>query len=179
MACSVVRVSVATLVLGAALPAAAQERRDHALVAPSAAVAAAWAREAQERQMPNSRSQSGRVERHTIPPAVSADDERLQVLKPRSKPLTTLYASYGVLQGLDLYSTIAARQHGAREVNPVMNAGYAQASLVKGLTAAVTVAAVKNIEKRSRKAAVITMVAVNVATAAVVAHNIRNVHRLQ
>jgi hypothetical protein len=91
---------------------------------------------------------------------------------PRS--LKVLYMSYGVLQGLDMYSTILARQNGAREVNPMMDTGYAQASLVKGLMATGTFAAVKNLEKKNRKAAVVTMVALNVVNAAVVANNFRN-----
>ena len=93
---------------------------------------------------------------------------------PASKSLKALYASYGVLQGLDTYSTIAARQIGAREANPLMNVGYAQGALMKGLMTAGTFAAVKHLDKKNRTAAVVTMVALNVVNASVVAINLRN-----
>jgi hypothetical protein len=116
-------------------------------VAPSAAVAAEWAKEA---------AQHG----------------------PSSKALNTLYASYGVLQTLDMVSTIQARNRGAREVNPVMAGSYGQAATVKVLLAATTMVAIKQLEKKSRKAAFVTMIAMNVATAAVVANNVRNAQKL-
>src|SRR4029078_3158778 len=73
--------------------------------APSAAVAAAWAKEA-------------------------------ELKGPSSSGMNTLLASYGALQTLDMVSTIKARQMGAREVNPVMNGGFGQASMTKALLAA-------------------------------------------
>jgi hypothetical protein len=130
--------AVAALSLGLAAPGTAQEQND-GFVAPSAAVADAWAREA-----------------------------------PTPKSLKVLYASYGVLQGLDTYSTIAARQNGAREANPFMNVGYVEGALVKGLMAAGTFAAVRHLDRRNGKAAVVTMVALNVVNATVVAINLRN-----
>jgi hypothetical protein len=136
---SIIYFGIAALSLGLAVPVAAQEQGAQPSMAPSAAVAAAWGREAST---------------------------------PR--PLKVLYMSYGALQGLDMYSTMVARQNGAREVNPMMNIGYAQASVVKGLMVTGTFAAVKNLEKKNRKAAVVTMVALNVVTAAVVANNFRN-----
>jgi hypothetical protein len=135
---SIIFVTVAALSLGLAAPVTAQENGG-GFVAPSAAVADAWARET-----------------------------------PTPKSLKVLYASYGVLQGLDTYSTIAARQNGAREANPLMNVGYAEGALVKGLMAAGTFAAVKHLDKKNRKAAVVTMVALNVVNATVVAINMRN-----
>jgi acetyl-CoA carboxylase alpha subunit len=125
--------------LGVAVPVAAQEHGAQRLVAPSAAVAAAWTREAST---------------------------------PRS--LKALYVSYGALQGLDMYSTIVARQNGAREMNPIMNTRYARASVVKALMVTGTFAAVKNLEKKNRRAAVFTVVGLNVVTAAIVANNFRN-----
>lgn len=130
---------VAAVFLAVAVPVAAQEPGTQGLVAPSAAVAAAWAKEA---STPGS--------------------------------LKALYTSYGVLQGLDMWSTILARHNGAREMNPLMNTGFAGASLVKGLMTTGTFAAVNSLEKKNRKAAVVTMVALNVVNAAVVAHNFRN-----
>jgi hypothetical protein len=97
---------------------------------------------------------------------------------PSSAALKALYGSYGALQTLDMVSTIKARQQGAREVNPMMTGSYGQASATKVLLAAATVAGVKAIEKKSRKAAVVTMVALNVATAAVVVNNYKNARQL-
>jgi hypothetical protein len=118
------------------------------VVAPSAAVAAAWAKEADAHKGPSA-------------PAFNA-----------------LYGSYGALQTLDMVSTFKARQQGAREVNPVMAGGFGQASARKMLLAAAAVAGVKSLEKKNRKAAFATMVVLNVATAAIVVNNYRNVRQL-
>ena len=67
---------------------------------------------------------------------------------------------------------------GAREVNPIMGGRYGQASMTKALLAAASLVGVKGIEKKSRKAAFVTMVALNVASAAIVANNYRNVRQL-
>ena len=117
------------------------------ILAPSAAVAAAWAKEAAPKG-------------------------------PSSGALNVLYGSYGALQTLDMVSTIKARQQGAREVNPIMNGSYGQATATKVLLAAATMGGVKAIEKKSRGAALVTMIALNVATAAVVATNYRNSRQL-
>jgi len=117
------------------------------VVAPSAAVAAEWAKEA----APHG---------------------------PSSKALNALYAGYGVLQTLDMVSTIQARNRGAREVNPLMAGSYGQAATVKVLLAAGTMTAIKQLEKKSRKAAFVTMIALNIATAAVVVNNVRNAQKL-
>ena len=116
--------------------------------APSSAVAAAWAKEAQ------------------------------QPKGPSTAALKALYGSYGALQTLDMVSTVKARQQGAREVNPMMTGSYGQASATKVLLAAATVAGVRALEKKNRKAAVVTMVALNVATAAVVVNNYKNARQL-
>ena len=118
----------------------ADERRSGEVVAPSPAVAAAWAKEAG--------SSSGAVR--------------------------TLFVSYALVQGLDMASTIQARNRGAVEANPFMQGNYAKGMAVKAAFGAVTMLAVRQIEKKNKKAAVITMIAANVATAAVVANNIRN-----
>jgi hypothetical protein len=93
---------------------------------------------------------------------------------PSSKALAALYGSYGALQALDMASTIAARNRGAREANPMLAGGYGQATATKALMAGASVAAVQFVAKKSRKAAFVTMIALNVATAAVVANNVRN-----
>ena len=96
-----------------------------------------------------------------------------------SGAMRTLYAGYGVLQGLDMVSTVVARNRGAVEVNPNMQGGYARGVAVKAALGIVTVCAVRGIEKKSKKAAVFTMIALNVATAAVIANNMRVARRLK
>jgi hypothetical protein len=92
--------------------------------------------------------------------------------------LNTLYGAYSALQTLDMVSTIKARQQGAREVNPMMSGSYGQASATKLLLTAATMGSVKALEKKNRKAAFVTMIALNVATAAIVANNYKNVRQL-
>jgi hypothetical protein len=96
-----------------------------------------------------------------------------------SAAVRTLYATYGVVQGLDMMSTVMARNRGAVEANPAMQGSYAKGVAVKVATGAVTMLAVRAIEKKSKKAAIITMIGANVATAAVVAHNMRIARRLK
>lgn len=98
------------------------------------------------------------------------------VAPPANRPaaLVPMYASLGVLQGFDIYSTTASLESGAVEVNPVMKlvAGRNVASIV--VKAAATAGAIYFTErawKQNRKGAVILMTAINVAAAAVVAHN--------
>ena len=97
---------------------------------------------------------------------------------PSSAALKALYGSFGALQTLDMVSTIKARQQGAREVNPMMSGNYGQAAATKVLLAAATLAGVKVLEKKNRKAAFVTMVALNVATAAIVVNNYKNARQL-
>lgn len=104
--------------------------------------------------------------------------QALTVQKPKtSGSVKALYATYGVLQGLDMYSTAAARRNGAREANPMMNTGFAQAGALKTVMTAATVIAVKNLEKKNKKAAVVTLIAINATTALVVANNMKNAAR--
>jgi len=96
-----------------------------------------------------------------------------------SAAVKTLFVTYGVVQGLDMASTIAARNRGAVEVNPLMRGGYGKGMVVKAALGAVTMLAVRGIEKKSKKAAVMTMIAINVGTAAVIANNLRIAKRLR
>lgn len=96
-----------------------------------------------------------------------------------SAAVKALFVSYGVVQGLDMASTMRARNRGAVEANPVMQGSYAKGFAVKAALGAVTMLAVKQIEKKSKKAAIITMIAANVGTAAVIAHNMRNANRVR
>lgn len=105
-----------------------------------------------------------------------AQEEAPQSSSPAIK---ALYGSYGVMQGLDMYSTIVARQRGAVEANPLMKTGFTRAAGFKALMGASTMLAVKAIEKKNKKAAIITMIALNSVTAVVVANNVRNARRLR
>jgi hypothetical protein len=141
-----VRPVIAFILLCVSAPAFAADNAD--VVAPSPAVAAAWANEAKAKG-------------------------------PSRVALTALYGSYGALQTLDMVSTIKARQQGAREVNPMMAGSYGQASATKLLLAAATVGGVKALEKKNRKAAFVTMIALNAATAMIVVNNYHNVRQLR
>ena len=140
---------VAALML-TALPVSAQEmlaeQAKPVVTVPSAAVLDAWAREGQ----------------------------KLTLVKP-SKPsaaVRNLFVTYGAVQGLDVISTAIARNRGASEANPVLRGGFAQGLAIKAGLGVATVLAVKAVQKKSKKAAIITMIALNVATAAVVVNNI-------
>jgi hypothetical protein len=143
---SLLRPMVAVLLLSSAAPVWAADKAAEP-VAPSAAVAAAWAAEEAQRG-------------------------------PSPKILNALYGSYGALQALDMASTMSARTRGARELNPILDGGYGQATATKALLAAASVGAVRLIQQKSRKAALVTMIALNVATAAVVITNTRNARQL-
>ena len=93
---------------------------------------------------------------------------------PRPAPLLPLYASLAVLQGLDIYTTSAAMSRGGVEVNPGMKpvAGKTWASVaVKAAATAGSVYFIERAWKQNRKGAVVLATVINVAAAAVVAHN--------
>ena len=98
---------------------------------------------------------------------------------PSSKAMNALLGSYGAIQALDMASTIRARQAGAREVNPIMTGSYAQATAMKAALSLGALGAVKLMGKRNRKAAFVTLVALNIASAAVMASNMRNLQQLK
>ena len=95
---------------------------------------------------------------------------------PSSRPgaLVPMYVTLATLQGFDIYATSSAVRQGATEVNPVMKpvAGSNVASIVvKAAATAGSIYFTERAWKQNRKGAVILMTAINVATAAVVAHN--------
>lgn len=94
-----------------------------------------------------------------------------------STTFNTLFASYGVLSGLDMYSTVAARNNGAREANPLLDTGYTQAALTKAILTAGTYVAVKRMTKKNKKAGIATMVILNTVMAGVVVNNLKNARR--
>jgi hypothetical protein len=110
-------------------------------------------------------------------PAVAAAWAKESPRGPSPAFVNTMLGTYGALTTLDMVSTIRARERGARELNPLMAGSFGQAAATKLALAAATMASVKALEKKSRKAAFFTMVAINVGTAAVVVNNYRHARR--
>jgi hypothetical protein len=96
--------------------------------------------------------------------------------------LVGLYATTATLQMLDVRSTYAVLARGGAEGNPVMSRVVQNKPAfvaVKAALAAGTIIAARQMAKRSRLAAVVTLVALNSAYATVVAHNFSVARRLQ
>ena len=85
-----------------------------------------------------------------------------------------LYASFAVLQALDVHSTLTALDRGAREGNPALAAAagvpVAFIALKAGLGTAVILLA-ERVRRRSRMGAIVVMAAIDSAYAFVVRHN--------
>jgi hypothetical protein len=100
----------------------------------------------------------------------------------RPSVLPMLYATTALTQALDAHSTMTAMSRGAREANPVMQgvAGNGGALMaVKAGIAAGSIFAAEKMWRRNRAGAIATMVALNVVTAAVAAHNYRVASQLR
>ena len=95
----------------------------------------------------------------------------------RPAVLPALYASLGAMQIWDVYSTRAALNAGAREVNAAA-APFAQSTgSMLGLKAAATAGTIffaERLWKKHKTTAIVMMVAINGATAAVAMRNTRN-----
>jgi hypothetical protein len=100
---------------------------------------------------------------------------------PRPTALVPLYASLGVVQGLDFDSTLKALDTGRfREVNPLLRSGSPTLMLaVKAGTTASIILASERLRKRHPKLAVALLIGVNAAYATVVMHNYSSVRRLR
>jgi 4-amino-4-deoxy-L-arabinose transferase-like glycosyltransferase len=95
----------------------------------------------------------------------------------RPAVLPALYASLGVMQAWDVYSTRAALKAGAREANPAAAAFTGSAGSMLGLKAATTAGTILFAErmwKKNKVGAIVMLVAINGATAAVSMNNMRN-----
>lgn len=108
--------------------------------------------------------------------------ERWEMDVPEKRPaaLPVMYASFAALQVVDVYSTRRALGAGAHEANPLMrqtatNGGAMLA--VKALSTAGTIYFTEKAWKKNRKGALILMAAINGATAAIAARNLRNARR--
>jgi hypothetical protein len=94
----------------------------------------------------------------------------------RPAALTTLYVSFGLLSGLDFYTTLRGTRAGATEGNPVMApiAGNPAALLaVRAGGSAAAIYFAERLRKRNRAAAIAAMAVTNGVLAAIVAHNAR------
>jgi hypothetical protein len=111
----------------------------------------------------------------TATPAAAAGEFRqVQNSSVLTASLAGLYASTVTLQMLDVRSTYAVIQRGGAEGNPLMVGVVQNRSAfiaMKAGIAASTILAAHALAKRSKVAAVVTLVAVNSVYASVVAHN--------
>ena len=99
----------------------------------------------------------------------------IEVKRPAILPV--FYASLGVMQAWDVYSTSAAVRAGAREANPAAapfagNAGSLIA--LKATTTASTIFFAERMWKKNKAGAIVMLAVINGATAAVSLHNMRN-----
>jgi hypothetical protein len=95
--------------------------------------------------------------------------------RPRALPV--LYASFGAMQLLDVYSTRRAISSGAHEVNPVTRTSAGSSARMLAIKAGSTVGTIFFAErfwKKNRTGSIVMMVMINGATAAIAAHNLRN-----
>ena len=96
----------------------------------------------------------------------------------RPPVLTTLYGTYATLQVLDLVSTRKALATGAREQNPLMGSGRTgQMIAMKAATGAMSIFFAERAWKKNKVGGIVLMAVINGASAAIVAHNMRNAHR--
>lgn len=98
----------------------------------------------------------------------------------RPAALPALYASLGVLQAFDVYSTRRALGTGAGEMNPLMKPAAGSSGAMLAVKAASTAASIYFSErawKQNKKGAIVLMAVVNGVTAAAVAHNLRSARR--
>jgi len=93
---------------------------------------------------------------------------------PRPSALIALYVSYGVTQGLDVFSTRRALERGGREGNPLAGSvGRSTAAMAAIKVASTTgiVLLTEKLWKHNRVAAIVMMVTLNAVNVVVVAHN--------
>jgi uncharacterized protein DUF5658 len=127
----------------------------------------------------------------TASPAAAQDDETAPPLKLQPKSgslagasvLRSMYASLGVLQAYDVYSTRKALRHGAVERNPFMQGAVGNQALFIGLKVAMTAGPVYQAEKlwrnHHRIGAVALMAVSNGIMMGVAAHNAAVIRQAQ
>jgi hypothetical protein len=95
---------------------------------------------------------------------------------PARRPvlLSPLYLTFGALQVLDVHSTFAATGRGRKESNPLVRGivgNPVQFIALKTIAGTGVVYLTEKTWRRNRVAAILTMVGLNAAYAAIVAHN--------
>jgi hypothetical protein len=108
-----------------------------------------------------------------VPLAPHVDDRELR----RPAVLPVLYASLGALQVWDVYSTRAALNAGAREMNIAAAPFATSTGSMLGLKAATTAGTIffaERLWKKHKTTAIVMLAAINGATAAVAMRNMRN-----
>jgi hypothetical protein len=92
----------------------------------------------------------------------------------RPMVMGSLYVSTAMLQALDVHSTLKGLSRGATEANPVMSgvtSNKAAFIAAKAGVAAATILAARQIAKKNKLAAALTLIGINSVYAAVVSHN--------
>jgi hypothetical protein len=98
----------------------------------------------------------------------------IQKEEKRPAVLTTLYASYGAIQVMDVVTTRKAIANGAREQNPLMGSGgTGRLIAVKAVAGVSTMFFAERLWKKNKVGAIVVMAALNGASAAIVARNQR------
>ena len=96
---------------------------------------------------------------------------------PRPAALIPLYMTFAALQVLDADSTVEAVSRGYRESNPLMQPVSGNRGATLAIKAGVTLGTIMLVERvwkgRHRRAAVLTMIGVNVGYGLIVASNYR------
>jgi hypothetical protein len=114
-----------------------------------------------------------------IVPMAPMSGYKVKVGRPAILP--ALYVTLGAMQALDIYSTRAAVQAGAREANAAAAPFTGSAASMLGMKAATTAGTIffaERMWKKNKVGAVIMLVAINGATAAVSMRNMRNAKQL-
>jgi hypothetical protein len=110
----------------------------------------------------------------TEAPAV---EPTMQPRLPRHTLLPALYASFSVLQALDVHSTLRALDAGAAEANPAMKAVASNPTTLIAVKTAAAVGAIylteKVLKRKNRMAAILLMVGMNSVQGFLVARNYR------
>ena len=103
--------------------------------------------------------------------------------RPRgSALLKSMYASSALLHALDVHSTMLALDRGGIEANPLMagvTKNKAAFIATKAAVATGTILAARNLSRRNKVAAVLTLAAMNTAYAMIVQHNYKVARQLK
>ena len=99
-----------------------------------------------------------------------------------STVMVSLYATTAAMQALDVHSTMRALDRGAIEANPIMGGVVNNRTAfiaTKAAVAAGTIFAAREVAKRNKLAAAITLIAINSAYAYVAHHNYKVARELR